>query len=654
MISIDRIEIKNFRQYRNVELNFDKNTGSYFFVGKNGIGKSNFMNAICWCLYGRIPFRSDSDKTSAVTNIVNLDAQRSGEKEVEVKIAATIAGKKYLISRDSTVNLVLNPYLKNQSNFSVFEIKEHDLIPQENPEITIEQLLPFDLSNLFIFDGEVIKNLFDGDYSEKLKNQVYKVSNIDILKRAKDDVEKVIKIYEKQRKARSSDQERKLFLEQNMATNEEKIEDLKNQIADLLNQRGEIEQKQTDLLNKLSQYTSVKEKVDERERLIKEIQTIIKKKEEKQKQINELIQKNVSFAMTKKQMSDYLDAINAAVKRGEVPPAISTTALEDIIKTRKCICHRDLDANSENAIKDLLKENEQIDELSYLQDHNYGCSRKMRDFAAVEKELNTYEKELEDFEIDLEKKDKRLHVVVDEIQKTPAFAAITKNNPRDELNDIQHALTKIDGDIAIKERDRNNFIAENEENDKELSSLMDNSRENKIIHAKIVKLTSISRTIDAIQRQILTNTKEKIERGTTETYKKLHWKEEVTKVTLSDDYSLTIQKTNGESTSLQDLSNGEKKMLGISLINALSKKLKNFDFPFFIDSPTEELDTSVVPKVLDNLQALSSDKQVFIMTLNKPEITTFLDTIPNDRKYSLIRDNTNGIDTTSIAKERTM
>ena len=89
-----------------------------------------------------------------------------------------------------------------------------------------------------------------------------------------------------------------------------------------------------------------------------------------------MIQKNVSFAIVKKQMSDYLGAINAAVKRGEVPPAISTTALEDIIKTHKCICHRDLDDDSENAIKNLLKENEQIDELSYLQDHNYGCSRK--------------------------------------------------------------------------------------------------------------------------------------------------------------------------------------------------------------------------------------------------------------------------------------
>ena len=653
MISIDRIEIKNFRQYRNVELSFDKNTGSYFFVGKNGIGKSNFMNAICWCLYGRIPFRSDSDKTSTVTNIVNLDAQRDGEKEVEVKIAATIAGKKYLISRDSTVNLVLNPYLKNQSNFSVFEIKDHDLIPQENPEITIEQLLPFELSNLFIFDGEVIKNLFDGDYSEKLKNQVYKVSNIDILKRAKDDVEKVIKVYEKQRRARTNDQEKKLMLEQKMAENEENIKSLKTQIEELDKERGSIEQKQTELLNQLSKHTAIKKIVDERDELIRDIKTSIKREEEKQKQINELIQKNVSFAIVKDQMSEYLEAINAAVKRGEVPPAISTTALEDILKTHTCICHRELDSNSESVINELLKDNEQIDELSYLQEHNFGCAQKIRSFKNIEKDLTTFEKELEGFVREREKKDTRLKVVMDEIQKTPEYAELIKNNPRDELSNIQSALSKIDGDIAIKKRDRDNCISENEEIDKELSSLMDNSRENKIIHAKILKLTSISRTIDVVQNQILANTKEKIERGTTDTYKKLHWKEEVAKVTLSDNYSLTIQKTNGELTPLQDLSNGEKKMLGISLINALSKKLKNFDFPFFIDSPTEELDTSVVPKVLENLQALSSDKQVFIMTLNKPEITTFLDTIPKDRKYALVRDNSKGIDTTSITKERT-
>lgn len=653
MISIDRIEIKNFRQYRNVELSFDKNTGSYFFVGKNGIGKSNFMNAICWCLYGRIPFRSDSDKTSTVTNIVNLDAQRDGEKEVEVKIAATIAGKKYLISRDSTVNLVLNPYLKNQSNFSVFEIKDHDLIPQENPEITIEQLLPFELSNLFIFDGEVIKNLFDGDYSEKLKNQVYKVSNIDILKRAKDDVEKVIKVYEKQRRARTNDQEKKLTLEQKMAENEENIKSLKTQIEELDKERGSIEQKQTELLNQLSKHTAIKKIVDERDELIRDVKTSIKREEEKQKQINELIQKNVSFAIVKDQMSEYLEAINAAVKRGEVPPAISTTALEDILKTHTCICHRELDSNSESVINELLKDNEQIDELSYLQEHNFGCTQKMRSFKNIEKDLTTFEKELEGFVKEREKKDTRLKVVMDEIQKTPEYIELIKNNPRGELGNIQSALSKIDGDIAIKKRDRDNCISENEEIDKELSSLIDNSRENKIIHAKILKLTSISRTIDVVQNQILANTKEKIERGTTDTYKKLHWKEEVAKVALSDNYSLIIQKTNGELTPLQDLSNGEKKMLGISLINALSKKLKNFDFPFFIDSPTEELDTSVVPKVLENLQALSSDKQVFIMTLNKPEITTFLDTILKDRKYALVRDNSKGIDTTSITKERT-
>jgi uncharacterized protein YhaN len=131
----------------------------------------------------------------------------------------------------------------------------------------------------------------------------------------------------------------------------------------------------------------------------------------------------------------------------------------------------------------------------------------------------------------------------------------------------------------------------------------------------------------------------------------LHWKKGVEKVILSDNYVLSIQKTNGDITPLSELSNGEKKMLGISIINALSKKIKSFDFPFFIDSPTEEFDGSVVPVILNNLQSLSTDKQVFVMTLHKPEVTEFLKKIPDEREYSL--EYVEGsIETTSIERRK--
>jgi len=50
---IDRLVLKNYRQFRNIELPFNKNSYNdlHVIVGRNGTGKTNILNAINWCLY---------------------------------------------------------------------------------------------------------------------------------------------------------------------------------------------------------------------------------------------------------------------------------------------------------------------------------------------------------------------------------------------------------------------------------------------------------------------------------------------------------------------------------------------------------------------------------------------------------------------------
>ena len=51
---ISSIEITNFRQYegtQEVNLKFDKTKNVSIIIGNNGAGKSNFLNAITWCLF---------------------------------------------------------------------------------------------------------------------------------------------------------------------------------------------------------------------------------------------------------------------------------------------------------------------------------------------------------------------------------------------------------------------------------------------------------------------------------------------------------------------------------------------------------------------------------------------------------------------------
>lgn len=51
---IENIEIHNFRQYRNLSFQFPKIEGKndlHIIYAKNGVGKTNVLNALTWCLY---------------------------------------------------------------------------------------------------------------------------------------------------------------------------------------------------------------------------------------------------------------------------------------------------------------------------------------------------------------------------------------------------------------------------------------------------------------------------------------------------------------------------------------------------------------------------------------------------------------------------
>ena len=51
---LNKVSIKNYRQYRDVEIEFAKDPKKNFTIikGNNGTGKTTLLNALTWCLYG--------------------------------------------------------------------------------------------------------------------------------------------------------------------------------------------------------------------------------------------------------------------------------------------------------------------------------------------------------------------------------------------------------------------------------------------------------------------------------------------------------------------------------------------------------------------------------------------------------------------------
>lgn len=72
---IESINISNYRQYRSLNISFpaDKETDLHVIVAPNGIGKTNMLNAINWCLYNDEPHLGDPNESLAICNYTALD-----------------------------------------------------------------------------------------------------------------------------------------------------------------------------------------------------------------------------------------------------------------------------------------------------------------------------------------------------------------------------------------------------------------------------------------------------------------------------------------------------------------------------------------------------------------------------------------------------
>jgi DNA sulfur modification protein DndD len=649
MIRIERIAIKNFRQYRSVDLQFDDTAGVCFFTGKNGIGKSNFMNAVCWCLYGETPFKSENVRAGE-EKIVNELAITLGDDEVEVSITAIIDGEKFRIMRHATSLTLMNPYIKHQGEQRVYKVDKHgNAVPLDYPELIIADLLPFSLSRLFIFDGEVIRKLFAENYNIELRENIYKVANVDILKRAITDTSKVIRGLERQRTANAFDSNFKQVLESSIDKLNDDLTKTTSRRIELDSQITEIDSQIDSLNDELLAYQETEERTREKLQLEQEIRLDDEAINDQGKKLNDFIVTSLPFAQTISRIHDYQCALDKAVQEHELPPAISPSILHKILDDNHCICGQQLNDDARNIIKLLTGDSERTDELSYLMQHNFACTAKLNSLRTTTiKDLDNYEGDIYRLKSHREDLQTKLHIIEEELRKSSSFDN-PSNNPQVRVDELRKNERLAIEDLGVQKNKEESIQTDISAKQAQIEDIIASTDQNDKLCSKVKALETAQRAIGKIETSIINQTRDKVSCGIIETFKQLHWKPEFKSITLDDNFNLTVLREDDTVRKLGDLSVGERKMLGISIINALSKKLDNFDFPFFIDSPTEELDGEVVPKVLDNLKSLSENKQVFVMTLNKPEITEFLRNVPPERKFKLTRED-GAIEVTSIAR----
>lgn len=187
-MKINKIKLYNFNSYEGENefdfVNQNQSKNIVLIGGKNGAGKTSLFTAIKIALYGPLAFGyvgANSHYIAKIKDCINSKAFQKDEVESEVQLTLSLMVerelKNYVVTRRwRFVNQKL------EEKYSVEEegrfLEQQELSYFQN---YLQGLIPPDLFEFFLFDGEEVGNIFStSSYNSYIKNAIYTLCGIDI------------------------------------------------------------------------------------------------------------------------------------------------------------------------------------------------------------------------------------------------------------------------------------------------------------------------------------------------------------------------------------------------------------------------------------------------------------------------------------------
>jgi DNA sulfur modification protein DndD len=614
---IERLLVKNYRQYKNLDISFKNSKANdlHIVIGKNGMGKTTLLNAINWCLYDEEPHSAESSQKLPLLNINSIDKSNIHDKhEVSVELwVSTHDGLIVTFKRTQLFKIHGEKKLPiPQSNeFKVYRSDENgntNTIEGYDAERWAETFVPSAIREFFFFDGERLDNYFKDVKSQNVKNQIFILSHIHILESMEKRVEQIFKELRRDAGKLNPEIDKKReqleFKQEKLKKTGIKIKEIKKQIQladDLIK----------DYENKLKDLPDAAKLEKDRQSLKLRRDKITSLKNDKEKERRSYLLDQSRKVLLWPAIKKSLEIIDEKKKNREIPPTIDKGLLERIIEKENCdVCGRHLDPESKNRVEKLLDtvklSSKVVGLLHSMENPLINSQEKLESFRSkrkeIQKQIKLYNDDLQDISSEISEID----------QKLSGY-------------DVKNIKTWHKDRLLLEEQNKDNRISLGSANEQkknlelEVKQLKDEytkslGKENKAIELKnqLEFCEKALKSIKMTKKDIMNETKTKIESETKDIFFDLLWKTETFKdVKIDENYNINLIHSKGYNC-LGSVSAAERELLALSFTLALHR-ISGFDSPILIDTPVARVSDDHRENFANIFLDVSKNKQIILL-----------------------------------------
>lgn len=617
---IESILVKNFRQYNSVEIKFPKNrdTDLHIILGSNGVGKTNILNAITWCLYDEELHLGDVGAAlpilnTAVSNDLRTKGIKTADVEVSINLSSEESNSRIAFKRVAVFAINADNVFKQSSKLQIKLFERGEWSIYDDPEITqslINKYVPKSINEYIFFDGEHLEHYFQQGQRENIKIGINTLTQADIVKRAEESFEKYIKKELNPILANCDDKQ----VEQCQT----KVDGLRERI-----------QGQTDVVNAIKDqiklcdeeiaaakaivqhHEVLPKKIEEQERLDQEIRVAQEKRDRKWAEIKTFSREFYQLFALYPAIKQFFDFIKIQEKEGKLPPRIDKNLIEEILHSGQCcICNNTLDSKARKLVQEML------DSLDISSNVSAELNRSMTAMQAFETKLRGYKQRKESLFSELSSLDKNIEDLVEDYKTVTLYINSIPNqdkivaavNSRNEYVQIQKDCLVKQG---AEELTLEGLKKELEAAKKDLERALSNNTKLLGIKEQIAYCESCSKILSETYTEILEECRNDMEKMTYDIFSKLIWKKDTFKeVQITEDYEFKLMNKYGDQT-LGSCSAAERALLALSFTLALQYTSKH-DAMLFIDTPIGRVDEDNRCNFIKTLLDIAKDKQVIL------------------------------------------